>query len=247
MMPLPQTIMVFDDDPETVVSFAVATVLSTLFGIETLVLKANWAVAPSEFPQKSVLIISGISQERQIGRLAGLRLHGFIGGALIISQSSFESLRARHRILRWGHGSHDVCHFPCSLVDLLIKVAEITPLEPENLHLLQNEIKAPDRLIDRRVIPCLKRLGKRNRDLDREINDIITIIGNLRACTPVACHAVVKIGGRKAQIQKHFKMLVEELRKLQDFDNRPVVLLRELFERWRSVLIDVGEGVGLSS
>jgi hypothetical protein len=70
---------------------------------------------------------------------------------------------------------------------------------------------------------------------------------NLRACTPVACHAVVKIGGRKAQIQEHFKMLVEELRNLQDFDNRPVVLLRELFERWRSVLLDVGEGVGLLS
>lgn len=95
MMPLPQTVMVFGDDSETVISFAVATVLSTLFGMEKLVLKRNGAGAPSEFPEKSVLIISDISQERQIGRLTGLRLHGFIGGALIISQASFESLRAR--------------------------------------------------------------------------------------------------------------------------------------------------------
>ena len=42
---LPQTVMVFGDGPEIVVSFAVATVLSTLFGMEKLVLNGNGAGA----------------------------------------------------------------------------------------------------------------------------------------------------------------------------------------------------------
>ena len=246
-MRLPQAILVFGDSPEVAVSFAAAAVLSTLFGVEKLVLKGERAVDPSELPKKSLLLMSCLSQERQIGRLVRLRLYGFNGGVLVISHHSFESLRARHRILRWGQGSHDVCRFPCNLADLITKVAELVPLERENLSMLQSELKAPDRLLEHRVIPCLKRLERRNRNLSREVDTITTIINDLRAHTPVACHTVVKIGGREAQIQEHFRILVEEVRSLQEFDDRPLELLREVFERWRDLLLNVGEGVGLLS
>jgi hypothetical protein len=182
----------------------------------------------------------------QIHRLARLRLNGFGGGVLILSSDAWASLKAEYKILRWGQGSHDICPLPIKIADLLLKATELVPLEPENLIMLQQELKVSDRWMQQRVIPGLKKLQRqRGKAGEAEaIAAIALIIEELRSRTPVTCHVVVEIGGHQAQIQEHFQNLLDKMREAQFDDDTPIKLLRETFAKWHDLVLKAGEGMG---
>lgn len=239
----PQAILVSVDGSETPITLAAATVLSTLLGIEKLRLQNESTETLAKFPKQSLLLLS----QARINKLAGLRLRGLNSGVLILSSDPFETLKQKHRILRWGQGSHDACRFPWVLPDLLKKSLQLAPLEPENLTMLQKELKAPAIWYQRRVVPSLRKLEKQKGDLSTELEAIARIIEDLRAYTPVACHAVVEIGDRSAQLQQHFQILVDQMQQSRCRDETKIALLRQTFERWRDLVLNAGEGLGAFS
>lgn len=242
-MRLPKSILILSDTPEAPVAHSLAAVLSILLGIHKTVISRAQQSYAAKFPRRTLLVLSCLYQESHIGRIAGLRFKGFSGAVLILSRDSFGSLMQRHAILRWAKGSHDICAFPFTLPTLLETVASLEPMATGNLRLLRKELKAPDQLLRRHVIPCLERLQQPNMDLSREIGTVVPLIHSLCAGTRVACHTVVKIGGRSAQIQEHFHMLVKEIRNSKRHEDITVHarLLCEVFEQWRDILLDVGE------
>lgn len=61
------------------------------------------------------------------------------------------------------------------------------------------------------------------------------MVEELRALTPVACHAVVETEGHSAQIQQHLRTLMEEMRHSQSCDQRAILTLQQVFEQWRNL------------
>lgn len=246
-MQLPKAVLVFVNGASSAVPLAAATVVSTLLGIDKILLPNELTgTEKAKLPKQSVLLLS----QEQISQLASLRLLGFGGAVLILSSESFDVLKEKHAILQWGQGSHDVWQFPWTLPGLLTKVTELVSLEPENLKMLQKELKAPEQWFQRRVIPCLKKLEKQQKrqkgDLEA-IASLVTIIEELRALTPVACHVVVEIGGRSAQIQQHFQMLLEEMRQSPSLSDAQIQLIYQVFLKWRDLVTKAGEGLGAFS
>jgi hypothetical protein len=236
-----QAVLVFAHSSSTV-PLAAATVVSTLLGIDKILLPNEpTGEKKPKFPKQSVLILS----VAEINRLASLRLSGFSGAVLILSSDSFNTLKTKHRILRWGQGSHDACQFPWKLPDLLQKVTELEPMEPENLKMLQKELEAPNRWYQRRVIPSLKKLEKQGNG--EALASVATLIEELRAQTPVAFHAVVEIGNRSAQLQQHFQILLAEMGQSDSYEDTQIALLREAFAKWRDLVVKAGEGLGTFS
>jgi hypothetical protein len=245
-MNLPKTVLVLIDASSSPVANAAATVVSTLLGIEKIRLQEPLAEGKVKYPKKSILILSA----EQITKLAELRLHGFDGAVLVLASESFDALKAKQPILCWGQGSHDACTYPWTLPDLLQKVVELVPMEPENLKMLQKELKAANQWFQRRIIPCLRKLEKmaENGAGDaKTLASLVTIIEQLRAQTPVACHAVVEVGGDSAQIQQHFQIILDQMGQADTCDRRQIALLRELFAKWRDLVVKAGEGLGAFS
>lgn len=239
----PRAVLVLIDASSSIVANAAATVVSTLLEIEKIKLETPTAKGKVKFPKHSVLVLS----TEQISRLAELRLHGFDGAVLILASESFDALKAKHPILLWGQGSHDTCSYPWKLPDLLQKVVELVSMEPENLKMLQQELKAANQWYQRRVIPCLKKLEKMqgNGTWDaKALSSLATIIEQLRAYTPVAFHAVVEVGGDRAQIQQHFQIVLEQISQADTCDRNQIVMLREIFAKWRDLVVKAGEGLG---
>ena len=242
----PRTVLVLIDASSSPIANAAATVVSTLLGIEKIRLQEPIGEGKIKYPKQSILILSA----EQITRLAELRLHSFDGAVLVLASESFDALKAKHPILRWGQGSHEACIYPWKLPDLLQKVVELVPMEPENLKMLQQELKAANQWFQQQVIPCLKKLEKRQTDGFWDLKvlaSLTTIIEQLRAYTPVACHAVVEIGGRSAQIQQHFQILIESMQLQGSYDDTQIALLREVFTKWRDLVMKAGEGLGAFS
>lgn len=199
-----------------------------------------------KYPKQSILMLS----TEQINRLAELRLHSFDGAVLVLASESFNALKAKQPILCWGQGSHDACTYPWKLPDLLQKVVELVPMEPENLKMLQKELKAADRWFQRRIVPCLRKLEKSQEKGAWDVTalaSLVTIIEQLRAETPVACHAVVEVGGNSAQIQQHFQIILEQMGQADTCDRTQIALLREVFAKWRDLVVKAGEGLGAFS
>jgi hypothetical protein len=119
--------------------------------------------------------------------------------------------------------------------------AALIPLEPENLKMLQNELTAPKRWFKARILPTLKRL-ERDPQVIAEIADIIS---EIRAKTPVACHATTQIAGETVQIQQHFRHAIDRLQTAPQPET--IVHLRQTFEQWRDLTLSGGEGLGTFS
>lgn len=245
-MNLPRAVLVLIDASSSPVANAAATVVSTLLGIEKIRLQEPLAQGKVKFPQQSILILSA----EQISRLAELRLHGFDGAVLVLASESFDALKAKHPILRWGQGSHDACTYPWKLPDLVQKVVELVPMEPENLKMVQKELKAANQWYQRRVIPCLKKLEKSQEKGAwdaKALASLVTTIEQLRAETPVACHAAIEVGGYNAQIQQHFQIILEQMSQADICDRAQIALLRQVFAKWRDLVVKAGEGLGAFS
>jgi hypothetical protein len=245
-MQLPQAILIFVDDTSSAITAAAATVLSTLLQIDKILLPNEVSTQNKrKFPKQSLLLLS----HDQINKLAMLRLLGFDGAVLVLSSDPFNVLKEQYGILRWGQGSHDACPPAEKLTNFLEKLAELGPMEPENLNMLQKELKAPRRWFTRRVTPCIKRLEKAKETANQAeaIASLTKLVEELRAITPVACHAVVEIEGDRAQIQQHFQILLEKISKSGSYDETQIALIRQIFTKWRDLVMQAGEGLGAFS
>jgi hypothetical protein len=216
---------------------AIFAVLPLFLNPKITLLEPNQLTTQPKIPTKAILILN----DTQITHLPNLRLHGFAGAALILSTNPHNNLLQTHRILRWGQGSHAIFTAPYSLLQLLQTIPTLIPLEPENLKMLQNELTAPKRWFKARILPTLKRL-ERDPQAIAEIADIIT---EIRAKTPVACHATTQIAGETAQIQQHFRRMIDRLQTAPQPET--IAHLRQTFEQWRDLTLSGGEGLGTFS
>lgn len=231
-----QKILTIENDP---LSLNLATVLETLLGIPKQSIDPQSSEKFLQSSKHTLIIFS----ETQLNHLVALRLKGFRGAVLILALDSFSTLKEKHRILRWGQGSHNSCQPPWLLSDILTQIAELVPLEPENLRMLQHEITAPKRWLQKQIIPTLKRLLKH----PEEIEQIALVINQIRADTPVACHAIIEIEGHHAQIQQHFQRLINQLSSTSPTKQDTINKLKQVFEQWHNTVLAVGEGLGAFS
>lgn len=229
-------ILTLKDNP---VSAAFAHILATLLNIEWRSLDFPPISKQLKIPRESILILT----ENQINSLATFRAYNFAGAVLILTSNPVYTVKEKHRILRWGQDSHTVYNVREQILDLLPKIFSLVPLEPENLKMLQKELQAPKHWLQQQVIPILKRLPKHPEDLDA----IANIISEIRASTPSACHSVIEIGGNRAQIQQHFQRLMNILRHSSTPDQDIINQLKQVFEQWRKIVLEAGEGLGTFS
>jgi hypothetical protein len=190
-------------------------------------------------PKKALLILN----EDQLSHLAQFRLQGFAGPVLTITSNLHRSPTQKHRILRWGQQSHATFTAPYNLSELLEQIADLVPLEPENLKMLQQELTAPQRWFKSLILPALRELTTNPTDTSK----IASIVAEIRPKTPVACHASIEIAGETAQIQQHFTRILQELASSASSSAQTMALLRQLretFDQWSTIAISGGEGLG---
>ena len=221
---------------------AAALVLSTLLEINKKFIDHQSFQKSQKLPRQSILIIT----ENQLNDLATLRLHGFAGAVLILSSNSFASVKEKHRLLRSGAGSHDGCDFPWKLAELLGKISELVPLESENLEMLQEELKAPEKWLKCEIKPRLKRLQQSQESFLDELEQIALIIKQIRDETRAACHVIVEIEGHTAQIQQHFQQTIEQMRQSQKPEKTMIARLQQIFEQWQKIILGSEEGLEAS-
>jgi hypothetical protein len=205
-----KSVVALSDQPA---NHALAVVLSHLWGVPYKILEFSESNA-REMQRDVLLVIS----ESQTNFLKKLRLLGFSGAVLVISTHPFQTLKQRHRVLRFGHGSHESFSAPWDFEALLPKLSELTPLAPENLQLLRKEVEASSRLCDSHIDPCRKQLDLMDGSGQVDDNDIETLentVSKLRADLPLACHALITIGTEQdeqpLQIQEHFQVALTNI------------------------------------
>jgi hypothetical protein len=196
--------------------------------------------------QTSLLVLF----EYQVSELAKLRAKGFSGPVLVLTYDTFAILKRKHRVLRFGQGSHDALTIPFSLTDLITKAQALVPMEQENLRFLQNELDAVDQLYRREIKPSLDKLELEQASSEASLEKVTTLIETLRSKTPVACHTVVTIGTESLQIQQHLRQALKQLKhpaaqKITDQEN-PLAYLKTAFEYWRE-LVQAAAGENLKS
>jgi hypothetical protein len=231
-----QQIVIISGNP---LNAAIAAVIPLFIDTEVVSLSPAQLTAQPKIPTRAILILN----DTQIAHLPNLRLHGFAGAVLSIATNPHHNPSQKHRILRWGQDSHATFTTPYSLPELLDSIANLVPLEPENLKMLQTELTAPKRWFQSRIIPALKELTQDPTDTSK----IAQIVSEIRAKTPVACHASIEIAGETAQIQQHFTYILKDLSSSPlspDRTNDLLGRLRQTFDRWREIAISGGEGLG---
>ena len=212
---------------------AVIAVIPLFIDVSIIPLEPAQLTQKPKLPRHALLILN----QSQLPHLAILRCQGFAGAVLILTTNPYANLLQKHRILRWGQGSHAVFTAPYALPELLQAIDRLVPLEPENLKMLQTELTAPQRWFKTRVIPTLNRLPD-----PQALTQIANIITELRAKTPVACHASIEIAGETAQIQQHFRQAIDRIQTAPNDDT--ILHLRQIFDRWRDIVLSGGEGLG---
>lgn len=195
------------------------------------------------FPKNSILILADF----QVASLPALRLQGFAGAVLVLSRDSFSNLKRKYRVLRFGQGSHDALTILFTLPDLLVKAQNLVPMELENLRFFQNELKAIDKIYQKRILPILTQLEQPALNLEVTTQEISTLIEQMRTETPVACHTVVTINHQPLQIQQHLRQALDTLQK-QGEVNSKISYWKAIFEQWyKLVQSAAGESLKLAS
>jgi hypothetical protein len=222
--------------------------------IARLVGKTHYILEPSNYSKtlaavhRCTLLLDCITDQDQVPALVEMRLHGFRGAVLILSVAPFDAIKARYRVLRCGHGSHATCVSPFSLPEIIAKITALVPLEPENLTMLQAEIKAPQRFLKSCILPSVRRIRNKKADLKKELASLTEAFELLRAQTPVACHVVVTINGQQAQIQEHMQRIFDTLRNSPSSLGEPLDNLEHLLREWqRIVMFRTSEPIDLES
>lgn len=193
-------------------------------------------------PRNTLLIVS----ESQVNQLKRIRLWGFSGAILVVSSDPFRTLKQRHRVLRFGQGSHESFCAPWDLEVVLPQLSNLRSLAPENLQLLQKEIKASELILEKHIEPFKKQLefiDKAGQVEDKDIERLEEAISKIRKDLPVACHAVVTVTvgveARSKQIQEHFQDALKFLRDRSVDDIRyGVQLFMKVFSRLQHYVIE---------
>ncbi len=185
-------------------SIAVATVLSSMLDVPRQIIDSvnqpiDWK------PLRQTILV--IAENQIVSTLANFRSKGFSGAVLVVSGKPFDQIKRNYRVLRFGQGSHDAFEAPWSISSLLMKASQLVPLEPENLRFLQNEIVAPKYLYEEKIAPCLQQL-RASKYGSQSLVKVEEVVEQVRAKTPVACHAVVTIADEQKQVQQHWQSAV---------------------------------------
>ncbi|MBN3957452.1 hypothetical protein [Nostoc sp. NMS8] len=222
-------------------SVATATIISTLINIPTLFFDENEHLYNWKTFKKSVIIMT----ESQLAYLPMLRLENFSGAVLVLTSTPFSLLKQQYRVLRFGYGSHDSLGNYWLLPDLLNKIAELVPLEPENFKLLHKELQAMQKIRNNQITSCIENIqylkDLRYQD-NQKIKEIEKAVEQWRSDARVACHTVVKIGDESQQLQQHFQTALNNI-SIQDNEQRyqAISRLEEAFNHLKDLLQSTGE------
>lgn len=208
-----------------VASSAVASTLATLLHLPQQVLDSNHPPRDWQFLRQAILVLA---ENQVMSTLALFRAQGFSGSVLVISNQPFAQIKRNYRVLRFGQGSHDAFEAPWSFSSLLDRVSQLVPMEPENLEFLQNEIAAPKDLYDEKIAPCLQNLRAAGSEQRDQIEEIVE---QVRARTPVACHAMVTIANEQKQVQQHLQSALAMMENPQQYDQGKY-RLEKAFDAW---------------
>lgn len=219
--------------PDTL-SSAAATSLSNLLGIPAQGFSSELEVSFSSL--NTLLVVT----KTTIGRVPQLRLKGFRGPVVVVSTEPFSVLKQHHRVLRFGQGSHATFGPPWDLANLLLAVNSLVPIEPENLVMLQAELRKAQNVYQQKLMPCLEKLKTPGKALNKDIAQLQELIGRLRVTTPVACHELVEISKEKAPLQWHLQQSVNELSQPDHYEYG-LQRLNDAFQAWHEKVSGTGE------
>ncbi|MEO1396912.1 MAG: hypothetical protein AAFV90_28880 [Cyanobacteria bacterium J06634_5] len=219
-----------------VLSTATATVLALLLDAELHLIDRTELPASIGLEGPSLLIIA----ENALDNLSTLRLCGFSGAVVAFSPDSFEQVKQRYPVMRWGQGSHAICLATSTVARLLAQIAKMYPLEPENLAMLQNQLTAPVSWLDEKISPLLSALQDSDENRQQHIDELATIIRDLREITPVVYHTIADIDGQPLQIQHHFRDKLDDAMSAQSPKRESLALLKQVFEQWRDLVLALG-------
>ncbi|MEL7357840.1 MAG: hypothetical protein AAFN40_14880 [Cyanobacteria bacterium J06560_6] len=217
-------------------STATATVLALLLDAELHLMDRKQLPTSIDLDGPSLLITA----ENALDGLSALRLCGFSGAVIAFSPDSFEQVKQRHPIMRWGQGSHGICSATSTVACLLAQIANMYPLEPENLAMLQNQLTAPVTWLDEKIVPLLNTLQESDENRQQHINELATFIQDLREITPVVYHTIADVGGQEIQIQHHFRDKLDKIMSEPSPKKESCALLRQVFEQWRDLVLALG-------
>jgi hypothetical protein len=216
-----------------------ATVIGFLQNIPAL----PWEPGDSrKIPPDILLVVT----KAAIVNVPQLRLNGFRGPVLVVASEPFSVLKQQHRVLRFGQGAHTTFGPPWSLANLPEILNPLIPLEPENLALLQAELREAKKTYQESLLPCLERLQLPGRPLPEDMEQLQTLIGKLRVRTPFVCHEIVTISGETAQLQQHLEQAVAELQPVDELNyknsySQGLQRLTEAFTVWHAKVSASGE------
>lgn len=177
---------------------------------------------------RSVLVLT----EAQLPELSRLRSqrHNFRGAVLVVSSQSFKVLKQKYRILTCGQGSHQAFTLPWGLAQLQQHLAQLRPLQPENLELWQRESQEFEQVNRAKIADCQARI-KQLKPLVQgglaplaqplpvatvaTIDAIEATVGDLRVNAKFACHTTVPLfqgEKRPRPIKDHFEQALQDVR-----------------------------------
>ena len=207
-----------------------------------MVLDATRIQDTASLPRDSLLVLNCLRyRSNSLRILTKMRRCGFRGPVLLVSSEPIAKLRLSHRILIWGQNSHQAWTPPWRINSLVELVARLIPIQDGNWHNLQNELRAADRLWERRVLPIVGRLRAGDESIVTEVDSLGQIVDDLCVLTPVACHADANIAGQTVQIQEHFRECLKALRRSAHVDANVLARLRAALESWRGEVVESAE------
>lgn len=238
------TVIAIADGSDGVPTLATAQVIATLLDWQQIILQPETVNQNPHLPHKSLLLLP---EAHLLEYLPLLRLQGYSGAVVILSDLPFSSLKQRYPILKAQQGSHLAWGSPWQITTLFEQLPDLIPLEPANLESIQAQLKflveGRDRQLEEIIFPALKQLQQATPDFSTILTTLDDIFSDLLAQTPDARHKLMQIDGQETTLHSHFRKLMESLTRSQSVTPEQIANLQTIFETWQQIVRRTGEGL----
>lgn len=209
---------------------AVADVLAVLLGGESI------CGSPEDIPvcdraRCELLVLACMDGIDQIRALPHLRLRGYGGPVLIVSEAPLEDLKDSHRIVRSADGAREAFNPTRLLPELLSKSFPLEPLGNTTLRHLQELLVQRRSYWEEKLLGSIGSLDSERTSFLEGLNDLETVFGDLRTAAPLATHAD----------DMSFRRLVDDIRQGGQLTGDHEEALKMLIERVLGRLCETAE------
>ena len=204
---------------------AVAVVLSALYGWHARCVSQKAGFHNMQAAATSLLILTCLDGIDQLLILPKLRLDGFRGPVLIVSDQQIATLKERHKILRWSPGSREAFAPPWLLIDLLEKAIPLEALGEGTLLYLQQHLGQRTSHWREGLERAVQRLAAGHEPLAECLGELETVFDELRLAAPCAAH------DEYSSFRRLMSDIKEEGRFSRDHNTTAKKLVRRLLDR----------------